>query len=140
MKKKDKWYTPTYVKIGVTILIVIFMLFLVSMFTQERGGTTIDNNKNTGVQTTLEEARANLIKASLNVYYTSIGSYPFSTEEFLNYLESRDDEGLLTKEALQQLKDLKYSRRGDRQAYKITYTSVNGNEFSFEGNYKEDYH
>jgi hypothetical protein len=87
-------------------------------------------------QTNLEISTINAVKANLNVYYVDKREYPFDYDELIDYTDSGKD--ILIK-AKDELKDFKYTHRGDYQAYKITYTNADGKKIVVEGNYQEDY-
>jgi|GEM_PF-3178565 hypothetical protein len=86
----------------------------------------------------VENASVELMKAGLQVYYIENGHYPYDMEDFLEKAQQENLEAY--RRAMVNLQDYKYAQRGDRQAYKVTYTSGTGERKSFEGNYKEDYH
>ena len=86
----------------------------------------------------LENSSVELIKASLNVYYVDQREYPFDYDTLLESTTGEDRESL--EYATSSLKDFKYQRRGDYQAYKLNYTSLTGEKKSVEGNYRNDYH
>jgi hypothetical protein len=84
----------------------------------------------------IETAYIGIIQATINVYYTDKGHYPSSYEDLIEY--KPEDKADLEKYQTN-LKDFEYTRRGDEQAYKITYTNIDKKTITVEGNYKEDY-
>ena len=84
----------------------------------------------------LETSTAAVIQSTLNVYYVDKGYYPSSYESLIEY--KPENEAKLN-EYKEELRDFKYSRRGDEQAYQITYTNIDDKKITLSGNYKEDY-
>ena len=84
----------------------------------------------------LETSTASVIQSTLNVYYVDKGYYPTSYEALMDYKPENHDK---LKEYRNELKDFEYSRRGDEQAYQITYTNIDKMKIKLTTNYKEDY-
>lgn len=84
----------------------------------------------------VETSTAAVIQSTLNVYYVDRGYYPSSYEALMEY---KPENAAKLKEYKDELKEFEYSRRGDEQAYQITYTNVDGKTITLTGNYKEDY-
>jgi len=84
----------------------------------------------------LETSTAAVIQSTLNVYYVDKGYYPISYESLIEYKPENETK---LNEYKNELKDFEYSRRGDEQAYQITYTNIDDKKITLTGNYKEDY-
>lgn len=77
------------------------------------------------------------IQATANVYYVKNGYYPVSYNEMIESDPQYADD---LKDYLTKLKDFEYTRRGDRQAYQITYTNIAGERIIVDGDYENEYH
>lgn len=90
-------------------------------------------------------ASANYIEATLKVYYTYYGWYPFSMDELADNIAKNEDKfwedpnPQQLKESVAALQNFEYSKRGDGQAYQITYTDIRGKQVVLEGNYRADF-
>ena len=120
---------------------ILVVLVVLGVFIGIVGLTTMNQpvKRDSVTQATmnLEKAQIESVKASLNVYYADKGEYPFSYEELIDYTQTGKD--ILIK-AEKDIRDFKYTHRGDYQAYKITYTDIDGNKKTVQGNYQDDYH
>ncbi len=103
----------------------------------------------------LEAARANLetakaaqesdgvelIKADLNLYYVVHKSYPWEISDVEEAVEEAQKGNYkVTQDAISGLKDFSYEIKGNRQAYKFSYTDLNEKRVTEEGNYQADFH
>ncbi len=86
----------------------------------------------------LDASTMNYIKAALNYYYVLHGEYPRNTEELVEKLP--DEQREHWQKTIKNLKEFTYSVRGDKQAYKATYTNYYGEKIEIQGNYQEDFH
>lgn len=132
--KQEEIIEPLPVKrlaiIGGVLAIIILIIVIV---TSTSAGKPSVDSLGGKVETTTVSA----IQATANVYYAKNGYYPVSYDEMIesdpDYAE--DLKGYRTK-----LKDFGYTRRGDRQAYQITYTNIAGEKITVNGDYKNEYH
>lgn len=83
----------------------------------------------------LEILSADALKAKIDLYHTTEGRYPYNLDDLRP--SSRDESG--KSDYRQNLKELDYSRRGDGEAYRFTYSNIAGETVKVEGNYKLDY-
>lgn len=83
----------------------------------------------------LEVLSADALKARIDLYHTTEGRYPYDLDDLQP--SSRDESG--RSDFRQNLKELDYSRRGDGEAYRFTYSNIAGETVKIEGNYKLDY-
>lgn len=84
-----------------------------------------------------EQAYVELVEAELRDYYANERIYPISESDLSEIFD--DEEGLSYRDVTKELEDFNYTVRGDREAYKFTYTDNDGKSQTVSGNYKEDY-
>jgi hypothetical protein len=94
-----------------------------------------------------DTAKAELLKAILNVYYVYHGKYPITLDRLGEDIQENPSQiygdtnkGATSLQDVRGLKGLDYTVRGDSQAYKFIYTDAAGVDQSVEGNYSHDYH
>lgn len=95
----------------------------------------------------LAESSADLMKATLNVYYVNYKEYPVTdtalSEDIVNnpHLYSENAAASIQSVRTTDLQNFNYSVRGDYQAYKFTYTDPLKKEtVTVEGDYQNSYH
>lgn len=134
MPKQEETIEPLPVKrlaiIGGVIAAIILIVIIV---TSTSAGKPSVDSLGGKVETTTVSA----IQATANVYYVKKGYYPVSYDEMVKS-DPQYAEDLKSYKA--KLKDFEYTRRGDRQAYQITYTNIAGEKIVVEGNYTNEYH
>lgn len=86
----------------------------------------------------LESSSSDSLSAHLDLYFVQKGNYPTDLERLQESIEKPEDLAFL-KEVESNLKDLDYTVRGDGEAYKFTYTGLDGETKEVSGNYKEDF-
>lgn len=96
----------------------------------------------------LERLSIETVQSSVDVYYSVEGEYPYSLEDMLKafeentdgYYDDVDQEAIdMSKKAMEIVPSLQYLRRGDDQAYKLTYTDASGQQKEIKGEYAKDY-
>jgi hypothetical protein len=132
--KQEEIIEPLPVKRLVVIggVLAAIILIVVIVTSTSAGKPSVDS-----LGGKVETTTVSAIQATANVYYVKKGYYPASYEEMIEsdpkYAE--DLKGYRTK-----LKDFEYTRRGDSQAYQITYTNIAGEKIVVNGDYKNEYH
>lgn len=134
MKTSDKTYYKRIAIVGGIILATLIIIFIA---TQPKPDQPTPLNAVGQAEQKLENANADLIKSSLKVYYIEESEYPSEIEELLSSKEGEIKDSLQA--SISNLNDFDYSVRGDRQAYKFTYKSIDTQLVTVEGNYQEDY-
>ncbi len=137
---------------GVAIVLgVIIILLFISQNTSPHHITQKEQNKadisaNTDKYARLYKARAEYLKSVLNLYYVVEGNYPIDINFMVQTIkDSSKDFPTIKKSELKDIKDtaklphFKYQVRGDEQAYKFSYTNVEGKKVEVKGNYQKDY-
>lgn len=134
MKAEDKTYYKRLAIVGGVIVAIILVIVIISL-----PKPTQPAQLDAAGQATqrLEKADADVIEAALKVYYIKQGQYPSTIDQLIDSEDTDSQQSL--REGVDRLADFDYSVRGDKQAYKITYKSVDKQTVSLEGNYKEDY-
>lgn len=126
--------------IGAIIALIIILMIIVTLPKQDGKGTTQTNNAS---QATIDlgKASAEVVKATLNLYYLDNGNYPVYAntvnEDSAINQESKDS---YNKATTATLKDFDYSVKGDGKAYKFTYLSADGKTVEINGSYENEYH
>ncbi len=108
--------------------------------------------------TDYEVSAQNVVKSNLEMYYSFYQKYPSDTDELIEGLSNKKNYEILNQKPLdlsslkrtigkesnqyswQELKEFSYSVRGDRQAYKFSYTDQYGKRKVIEGSYQKDFH
>lgn len=136
----------------IIIAIVIFIVLIGGFIAISEKRRTDEIRKS---EVVYEKSLVEMVEASMNLYYASHNSYPYSTEVMLRDLENDAKTGLVqkdisrkdlldsidtTKRAIKELKDFHLGLRGDEEAYQITYTDFEGNKKVVEGNYNKEFH
>lgn len=117
--------------IGGVLAVIIIVVLIASMAPRPKQADTSTRGK-------LEIATAAAIKSTVNLNYVKEGVYAYSYDNLIEESEPEDQTRL--KEYRDILKDFEYSVRGDGRAYQITYTNVDGDKITVDGNYSEEYH
>lgn len=92
----------------------------------------------------ISQAEVKLLKDTLDIYYLNHHGYPTSLASLREDIKSdpSDSYKMTADEYDKDIKDipsLKYSVRGDRTAYKVTYKSESGVIQNETGSYNKDY-
>jgi hypothetical protein len=139
--KKNRRIT---ISVIVSIAVILLLVVVTSQPKSQPAPVTMSQEQ---LDATLarDTSDANLIKAVLTQYYVRQGSYPFDYESIVEYVNN-DDSGNWDTESKKNfndiqthLKDLDYTVKGDRQAYRFTYTDITGKPVTVDGDYKNDY-
>lgn len=134
---------------GSLISVVLLLGGLYAFFEFQRTSEINTLKKKEVVATTnYESAAVELIKSDLNLSYVFYENYPIDmgslSEDLLKIYERDQQKGqeyvTSMKRAMKNLKNFEYSVRGDRKAYKFSYTDLHGEKKEVEGNYEEDFH
>jgi hypothetical protein len=132
--KQEEIIEPLPVKrlaiIGGVIAAIILIVIIVT--STSAGKPSVDS-----LSGKVETTTVSAIQATANVYYVKKGYYPVSYEEMI---ESDPQYAEDLKSYKTKLKDFEYTRRGDSQAYQITYTNIAGEKITVNGDYKNEYH
>ncbi len=116
------------------LAVLIGILAIVSSVQQSQGIAYRSISKE---EANLEKASSDMVTVSLDGYYANKGRYPVDYDALVAHYDGETKDYLLKSQVL--LKDFEYTRRGDEQAYKFTYTSKSGEKKSVEGQYRKDY-
>ena len=130
------------VAIVVTIVLAVGVSFGLTMYANTNEPSAVEK-----AEQDLQDASADMIKASLDVYYVLHSRYPTSMD-ILKEDIATDPESWRASDAspdsmdtaIKELPGFTYEVRGDGEAYKFTYTDQRGEKRTVEGNYQEDYH
>ena len=139
---KNRPITITLIVLGVFVLAL-----LVFQSTQPKQPTPVTTDQSQLTKLLARDtASANLIKATLTVYYIANNEYPVDYATLTSYVDN-DQTGQWSASGKtnfdgirKNLKDLSYTVRGDFQAYQFTYTDSAGKPVTVKGDYQNDYH
>jgi len=131
-----------YIKFIILGIIVVVILLISGLY-------WVDYQHQEEVKTAkvnYEVASANLIKSGIDVYHAYEGKYPYSLKELVEKIreidlkqKKEDRMGDSLEKAIKGIPALKYSLRGDKEAYRLTYTNSKGEEKALEANYGKDF-
>jgi hypothetical protein len=122
-------------RLFVFIALAILILGVLAIISTSHG---TDEKQSTSDNTAMIEYEDSLIavaESQLKVYYLDRGRYPLEFDELLDYVTIGAD----NIQNILELKDFEYVRRGDAQAYKISFTNSDSEHVVKQGNYQEDY-
>lgn len=126
--------------LGIAIILLILGGISYSDYTSKKEVRRTEQNLKTANQE-LEKSSVGLLTASLKFYYAIKGDYPSVISDMKEVLETNKESSYATLEkAISKVNNIQYRVRGDRQAYKITYTNQRGENITVEGNYRSDFH
>lgn len=123
--------------LGITIILLIIGGVSYSDYMSKKEIRRTEQNLKIANQN-LEDSKIGSIKAWLKLYYVTKGEYPSVISE-MKEIEQKEASYSTLEERVNSITNFKYEVRGDRQAYKITYTNQKGENIVVEGNYKSDY-
>ena len=132
MSKVD--FQSTWVRLAI-FGIIIGIFAIIALITS--GGAPKQVSPLSAAESKLETASVDVVKSSLRYYYATERKYPLDYDTLLE--AQSEDSATYLKDAHKTLKDFNYSVTGDREKYRFTYTSLDGDSKEVEGNYKEDY-
>lgn len=145
--KKSNWLDEHRGLVIVGIIAVFLVIFAISSTQQ-----SIQTDKNpASASSKLETLSADAVKSNINLYYIANGYYPVTYEDMIaefknskpgDYGENSDGATLAkdAENAIQDLKDFKYSRRGDDQACQFTYLNSANKTVTVSVDYRSEYH
>ena len=122
----------------VTGLAVLGYFFIDDLQTKEASRQRVIEAKDE-----LSKSGINAVKAHLNLYYVVNNEYPRKIDDLKEFVYNNPDTRV-NSEKLQtiitSINNFSYEVRGDREAYKITYSDEAGNIIETEGNYNNEFH
>lgn len=122
-------------------ILLVIVLVIIGYFVIDDYMVKQKREKNLEIATlNYEQSLVNVMKASLNLYYVNVGSYPINIDSLKEHFTKIGQSIGNISKAETKLNNFEYEFRGDKQAAQIKYINYDGEEKVVEFSYKDDFH